>query len=103
MPNLALLIFYDATHPDFKPTYVNQVFCEFYNVTCEKIIDQACLDSTSIKDILTNCIENDRLITSVEPLTKPHNGTKVIEWVHVPVKDEEGKVIEVMGIGTPLW
>ena len=102
MPNLALLISYDATHPDFKPTYVNQVFCEFYKVTYEQMIDQGHLDSAPVKDILTNCIENDLPVLSVEPLTMPHNGMKAIEWVHVPVKDEAGKVIEVMGIGTPL-
>ena len=99
----ALLISYDVTHSGFKPIFTNQPFREFYTVSQDELED---LPSTrkpeNVSEVLTKCIEGDLPIISIEPLLTPQNGTKAVRWVHVPVKDDRGKVIEVLAIGTPL-
>jgi hypothetical protein len=104
MPNVALLISYDATRPGLRPIFANQAFCDFYGMTHEQALDQARIARMpeDVRALLTRCVENDLMITSIELLPNPRNATKAVEWLHVPVKNNEGKVIEVIAIGTLL-
>jgi hypothetical protein len=99
----ALLISYDVTPSGFKPAFINQPFREFYSVAHEGLEGlPPTLKPENISEVLARCIENDFPTISIEPLLTPQNGAKAVRWVHVPVKDNKGKVIEVLAIGTPL-
>jgi hypothetical protein len=107
MLDSVLLISYSATPPVFIPTYVNRWYGEYFSAMPGQLADSCHFDSAtarnpeSVRTLLARCIATDLPVTSVELPRKPQNGTKVINWVHVPVKDEQGAVTEVMSIGVP--
>jgi hypothetical protein len=108
MLDSVLLIYYSATPPVFIPTYVNRWYCEYFSTMPGQLAAPCHFDSATARNpedvsaLLARCIDADLPVISVELPRNPQNGTKVIKWVHVPVKDEQGAVTEVMSIGVPL-
>ena len=108
MSDKAILVTYYADPPFFTRKFVNQEYCEFFNVTPKQVVGQSCLETTPEKNRdqvvkkIENCVENDTVLISIETAIKPDGSTCLIRWVDTPVKDRTGKIIEIVAVGSPL-
>ncbi|MBI5578599.1 MAG: PAS domain-containing protein [Deltaproteobacteria bacterium] len=105
MSDRAILVTYYADPPFFTIKFVNQEYCELFNVKPEQVVGRSCLERApaehrdQVQKKIEDCIENDTILVSIEPAIKSRGTTFLIRWVDAPVKDKTGKIIELIAVG----
>jgi|PlaIllAssembly_1097288.scaffolds.fasta_scaffold20831_2 PAS domain S-box-containing protein len=108
MSGLIILVSYLPDAPKFTRKWVNEEYCNFFDVCPEDVIGVSCLESTpedrrsDVRKKIQYCIRTNGVLVSVETNQKADGRFVLIRWADVPVTDNFGKIMELLAIGTPM-
>lgn len=108
MSGSIILVSYLPDTPKFTRKWVNEAYCNFFDVCPEDVIGFSCLDSTpearriDVRKKIQYCIKTNGVSVSVETNLRIDGHLVLIRWADVPVTDTSGKIMELLAIGTPM-
>jgi PAS domain S-box-containing protein len=103
-----ILVSYLPDAPKFTRKWVNDAYCNLFEVGLEDVIGFSCLESTpeerrsDVRKKIRYCIRTNAVLVSVETNLKADGRLMLIRWADVPVTDSFGGIMELLAIGTAM-
>jgi len=103
-----ILVSYFPDAPKFTRKWVNEAYCNLFEVCLEDAIGFSCLESTpeerrsNVRKKIKYCIRTNAVLVSFETNQKSDGRLMLIRWADVPVSDSSGRITELLAIGTAM-
>ncbi len=91
--------------PELILTFVNEAYCRFYNQPAQNLVGRSFLPllDASVRDQvqqnIRQFIANPSIATHENPLRRHDGEVRQIQWVHKPIFNSTGQLIEVQAVG----
>ncbi len=91
--------------PDLKLTFINQAYAKYFNVKRKKIVGKSFLklipeeEREAVQQRFDKVIQSKTSMTHEHQVVRADGEVRWNEWHNQPILNEQGEVVEILGIG----